>query len=49
MAIIRKFPSRRWLPHVRKYGQNLSKTFDSKVQAQSWVLETEANLDPDDW
>ncbi|MFL0809097.1 MAG: site-specific integrase [Agarilytica sp.] len=47
MATIRKLPSKRWLAHVRKYGQNLSKTFDSKVQAQSWALETEANLDPE--
>lgn len=47
MATIRKLPSKRWLAHVRKYGQNLSKTFDSKVQAQSWALEIEANLDPE--
>ena len=47
MATIRKLPSKRWLAHVRKYGQNLSKTFDSKVQAQRWALETEANLDPE--
>lgn len=47
MATIRRLPSKRWLAHVRKYGQNLSRTFDTKVQAQSWALETEANLDPE--
>lgn len=47
MATIRKLPSKRWLAHVRKYGQNLSKTFDTKAQAQNWALETESNLDPE--
>ncbi len=47
MATIRKLKSKRFLAEVRKLGVRKSKTFDSKVQAMAWAVETEQSLDPE--
>lgn len=47
MATIRKLKNKRFVAEVRKYGQYHSKTFDTKIQAQAWAVETEQNLDPE--
>ncbi len=47
MAAIRKLKNKRFVAEVRKYGQYHSKTFDTKIQAQAWAVETEQNLDPE--
>jgi len=46
MATIRKLKNKRFLAEVRKYGQQKSKTFDAKIQAMTWAVETEQSLDP---
>ena len=46
MATIRKLKNKRFLAEVRKYGQQKSKTFDTKIQAMTWAVETEQSLDP---
>ena len=47
MATIRKLKSKRFLAEVRKHGQNISKTFDTKVQAMRWAIEMEQTLSKD--
>ncbi len=47
MATIRKLKNKRFVAEVRKFGQYHSKTFDTKIQAQAWAVETEQNLDPE--
>ena len=47
MAVIRKTKSKTWLAEVRKFGQYKSKTFTTKLQAQSWAVEMEQTLTPD--
>jgi len=47
MATIRKLKSKRFLVEVRKHGQRISKTFDTKVQAYAWAAETEQSITKD--
>lgn len=47
MATIRKLKNKRFVAEVRKFGQYHSKTFDTKIQAQAWAVQTEQNLDPE--
>jgi len=44
MATFQKLPSGRWRGQVRRSGSNLSRTFDSKREAQDWATATEVSL-----
>jgi len=41
MASFQKLPSGRWRGQVRRAGASLSRTFDSKTEAQDWAKATE--------
>lgn len=47
MATIRKLQSKKFLAEVRKSGRYKSRTFDTKVQAMAWAVETEQNFSSD--
>lgn len=47
MATIKKRSNKRFTAEIRKHGQYLSRTFDTKVQAMAWAAETEQSLTPD--
>lgn len=47
MATIKKRSNKRFTAEIRKAGQYLSKTFDTRVQAMAWAAETEQALEPD--
>ncbi len=47
MATIKKRSNKRFTAEIRKNGQYLSKTFDTKVQAMAWASEMEQSLSPD--
>ncbi len=47
MPTIRKLKSKRFVAEVRKFGQYKSKTFDTKIQALAWGVETEQSITPD--
>lgn len=49
MASLRKLKNKRFLAEVRKHGQYKSKTFDAKVQAMAWAVETEQSFTPEGW
>ena len=41
MATFQKLPSGRWRGQVRRSGSSLSRTFDTRVEAQDWARATE--------
>ncbi|MEM9469480.1 MAG: site-specific integrase [Pseudomonadota bacterium] len=47
MPTIRQLKSKRFVAEVRKFGQYKSKTFDTKIQAWAWGIETEQTITPD--
>ena len=47
MATVKKRSNKRFTAEIRKHGQYLSKTFDTKVQAMAWASEMEQSLTPD--
>ena len=47
MATIKKRSNKRFTAEIRKHGQYLSKTFDTKVQAMAWASDMEQSLTPD--
>ena len=44
MATFQKLPSGRWRGQVRRAGSSLSRTFNSKREAQDWAMATEVSL-----
>jgi len=44
MATFQKLPSGRWRGQVRRSGSNLSRTFETKREAQDWAMTTEVSL-----
>lgn len=44
MATFQKLPSGRWRGQVRRSGSNLSRTFETKREAQDWAMATEVSL-----
>lgn len=47
MATIKKRSNKRFTAEIRIGGQYKSKTFDTKIQAMAWAVETEQTLSPD--
>ncbi|MFY0612899.1 MAG: site-specific integrase [Hyphomicrobiaceae bacterium] len=45
MASLNKLPSGRWRAQVRRKGQNASKTFRLKSDAEAWAIEAERAVD----